>query len=64
MGRGRRIRAIDAAATLFGGSAGVTLAREGESVGGSYRVVSIDQDFVTLETVSDGSTLRLSLTKP
>ncbi|HEY7185254.1 MAG TPA: hypothetical protein VH436_01835 [Vicinamibacterales bacterium] len=49
---------------IFSSSTGVTLAREGDTVGGRYRVVSIDQDVVTLETVSDGTTLRLALAKP
>jgi hypothetical protein len=49
---------------IFSSATGVALVREGETVGGDYRVVSIDQGSVTLETVSDGSTLRLSLVKP
>jgi hypothetical protein len=41
---------------------GVLIAREGESVGGLYKVVSIGEESVELEAVADGShrTLRLS----
>ena len=49
---------------IFSSPTGVLLAREGETVGGSYRVVSIDENAVTLETTSDGTTLRLSLSRP
>ena len=42
--------------------AGVMIVREGESVGGLYKVVSIGEESVELEAVADGShrTLRLS----
>jgi hypothetical protein len=59
-----RVNGVLQRTAIFSSSSGVALAREGEMVGGSYRVVSIDHDVVTLETVSDGSTLRLSLSKP
>jgi len=59
-----RVNGVLQRTAIFSSPTGVALAREGETVGGSYRVVSIDQDTVTLETVSDGSTLRLSLAKP
>jgi hypothetical protein len=59
-----RVNGVLQRTAIFSSPTGVALAREGETVGGSYRVVSIDHDVVTLETVSDGSTLRLSLAKP
>jgi hypothetical protein len=59
-----RVNGVLQRTAIFSSPTGVTLAREGETVGGSYRVVSIDPSFVTLEAVSDGSTLRLSLSKP
>jgi hypothetical protein len=43
---------------------GVLLAREGDAVGERYRVVSIDENAVTLSAVSDGSAVRLALSKP
>jgi len=46
---------------IFSSPSGVMLAREGEMVGGLFRVVSIDEDAATLEQVSDGTKLRLSL---
>jgi len=59
-----RVNGVLQRTAIFSASNGVTLAHEGDTVGGRYRVVSIDQDFVMLETVSDGSTLRLALAKP
>jgi len=59
-----RVNGVLQRTAIFSSSTGVALAREGETVGGRYRVVSIDQDVVTLETVSDGSTIRLSLSRP
>jgi hypothetical protein len=42
--------------------AGVLIVREGESVGGLYKVVSIGEESVELEATADGArrTLRLS----
>ena len=48
---------------IFSSSNGVTLAHEGEMVGGGYRVVSIAESSVTLES-SEGSKTTLSLTRP
>jgi hypothetical protein len=43
---------------------GVSLVKEGETLDTGYRVVSITEDAVVLESISDGvqSTLRLSNT--
>jgi hypothetical protein len=43
---------------------GVSLVKEGETLDAAYRVVSITEDAVVLESVNDGtqSTLRLSNT--
>jgi len=49
---------------IFSSSTGVALAREGDIVAGSYRVMSIEQDVVTLDNVNGGLPLRLSLSKP
>jgi len=46
---------------IFSSPNGVVLAREGEMVGGTFRVVTIDEDAATLEQVSDGTKLRLAL---
>src|SRR5262245_58323548 len=46
---------------IFSAPTGVSLVREGDIVGGTYRVVSIGEDSVTLESTSDGSSLRMSL---
>ncbi|HEY1301974.1 MAG TPA: hypothetical protein VGF24_00390 [Vicinamibacterales bacterium] len=46
---------------IFSSPNGVVLAREGEMVGGIFRVVTIDEDAATLEQVSDGTKLRLLL---
>jgi hypothetical protein len=49
---------------IFSSPAGVALAREGDIVAGNYRVMSIEQDVVTLDNVNGGLPLRLSLSKP
>ena len=49
---------------IFSSSTGVQLAGVGESVSGNYRVVSIDENAVTLSNVTDGATLRLTLSRP
>ena len=59
-----RVNGVLQRTAIFSSPTGVSLAREGEIVGGNYRVVSIDRDVVTLEAVGDGSPLRLSLAKP
>jgi hypothetical protein len=59
-----RVNGVPQRTAVFSLSTGVVLAHEGETVGGSHRIMSIDQDVVTLESVSDGSTLRLSLARP
>jgi hypothetical protein len=59
-----RVNGVLQRTAIFSSPTGVALAHEGETVGGGYRVVSIDQDAVTLEAVGDGSPLRLSLAKP
>lgn len=47
---------------ILSAPAGVLIVREGESVGGLYKVLSIGEESVELEAVADGShrTLRLS----
>lgn len=40
---------------------GVELVKEGETVTGGYRVRSIDDNTVELESIADGATLRLTL---
>lgn len=49
-------------AAVLSAPAGVLIVREGESVGGLYKVLSIGEDSVELEAIADGShrTLRLS----
>jgi hypothetical protein len=59
-----RVNGVLQRTAIFSSPTGVVLAREGETIGGSYRLVSIDNGVVTLETIGDGSTLRLSLTTP
>jgi hypothetical protein len=49
---------------IFSSSTGVTLAHEGETVSGSFRVVSIEPDVVMLENLNGGLPLRLSLARP
>jgi hypothetical protein len=49
---------------IFSSPAGVALAREGDIVGVSYRVMTIEQDVVTLDNVNGGLPLRLSLSRP
>ena len=59
-----RVNGVLQRTAVFSLPNGVVLAREGETVSGSYRIMSIDQDVVTLESISDGSALRLSLARP
>ena len=40
------------------------VSREGEMVGGGYRVVTIGENAVTLDSTGDGSKVTLSLTRP
>ncbi|HXH25454.1 MAG TPA: hypothetical protein VNI78_09415, partial [Vicinamibacterales bacterium] len=40
---------------------GVELVKEGETVSGGYRVRSIDDNAVELESIADGAILRLTL---
>jgi hypothetical protein len=49
---------------IFSSSNGVSLAHEGEMVGGGYRVVTIGENAVTLDSTGDGSKVTLSLTRP
>jgi hypothetical protein len=59
-----RVNGVLQRTAIFSGPMGVLLAREGETVDGSYRIVSIDENAVTLERASDGTSLRLSLSRP
>ena len=45
---------------IFSGPTGVTLAREGETVGG-YKVVTIAENEAIVESTTDGTTHRLAL---
>jgi len=49
---------------IFSSPTGVALAREGDIVGGSYRVMTIEPGVVTLDNVNGGLPLRLSLSRP
>ena len=58
-----RVNGEWARTAIFSSRNGVSLAHEGDTVGGGYRVVSIAESAVTLES-SEGSKTTLSLTRP
>jgi hypothetical protein len=49
---------------ILSSPAGVLLVHEGDDVLGQYRVARIESEAVELVKLSDGATLRLSLTNP